>query len=45
MSSIGPSEIAIIVACVCVGVLVVAGIGVGGYFLGKRAAEKDDSTG
>jgi hypothetical protein len=42
MSSIGPSEIAIIVACLCVGVIVLAGVGVGAYLLGKRAAAKDE---
>ncbi len=45
MSSIGVSEIAIIVAIVFCGVLIVAGVGVGGYFLGRSAAEKSRTPG
>lgn len=41
IQGIGMAEILIIAACLCVGVLVVVGIGVGGYLLGKRSAEKD----
>lgn len=44
MSSIGPSEIAIIAGIViCVGVLVVAAIGVGVYLM-TRNRSKDDSA-